>query len=136
MNKYESAIANYEKCRGVVSEITSRKKSLTDKCSRMTGLSDMQKDILSGWEYYGGCIENAWRLFNHESNTYHEGGDMLQYENDFSEILESNGCKHCNDAYAMNPELKEAKKAFGVEKMRLSLLGKGLIQSNSIGGGV
>lgn len=115
MDKYESAILEYEQWRQEVVKQESRRNNAVNACTKAKPFELDSKPCLA--KCYDDTAEE--RRANGE---YYSYGEIFEIG-----LSEGNYCESCHDAYKIkHGPLAVAKKEFGDSKRRLSALGKTL----------
>ena len=118
MDKYKSAIYEYEASRQLITDLKDLSGKLIGLCK---GGSNKDGSI---------CLVVAYEEVN--ENIHHEVydnsyGQTVFSKADYSEVLDEIGCTSCKTSYAIKTgPLADAKKRFGIAKRRLSALGKNI----------
>lgn len=120
MDKFKTAISEYEKARQAISKISKQRADLILICERIA--KDHTRNI---------CLVDAHNelisILNDNPGDYYAYGEVLG--GDFGDPDDAEYCQHCKHSYAikMGP-LAEAKQKFGLTKNKLARLGKELIK--------
>ena len=128
MNKYMKAISGYEKARQEILRITKdigqAIESSECACKYSGGLFGDNQDCLSAYYQYR---KNAALIDECESSHYHEAGDDVCGH----ELFDSEPvlCSSCLKVDNLVQERKRAKKQFGIEKRRISALGRAMLSA-------
>ena len=130
MNKYMKAISGYEKARQEILRITKdighALESSECACKYSGGLFGDKQDCLLAYYKYR---KNAALIDECKSSHYHEAGedecgdDLFEFESE--PVLCNSGLKVDN----LVQERKRAKKQFGIEKRRISALGRAMLSA-------
>ena len=115
MDKYKSAIAEYEKSRQQVQRLSKERNGLILRCASLNDLGFGEI-----------CLVTA---SDHLKEYRRESGEYSPYTEILHEVAEAANCKTCVQSYELKMgALAGAKARYGIAKRRISQMGKPLIK--------